>query len=270
MEKNKLSHSQILHYRLKEIANNFDANGNCLGDIEIKTEFKTCFEKLYYQSIEDNYYWQYCPFTVYEKTLDLRLEQFLKQNLDSNEGDFLLNEIKLLGENFQKKENIICDGEDFIVESGYLFNGNDTIILLSKIIDEVIRKNIYYSQIRKLEFLKNYYDFEENNLSEFTEPEIFLDYSNNSQAERIVFLHELGILEYLQNKMNKELHGFSANKLAEIISTFTNIEQKTAQSYLNPMITKDNNQKNNPLSKNNLEKVKNKLKDIGFYTSKTA
>jgi len=109
-----------------------------------------------------------------------------------------------------------------------------------------------------------------NDNNKIPEPEIFLDYSNNSQAERIVFLHELGILEFLENKMTKELHGFSANKLAEIISTFTNIEQKTAQSYLNPIFTKDTIQKNNPLTNNNLEKVKNKLKNIGFNNSKSA
>lgn len=99
--------------------------------------------------------------------------------------------------------------------------------------------------------------------------EILLDFSDNSKVEKIVFLYELGILDYLQKKMIDELHGFSANKLAEIISTFTGIEQKTAQSYLNPMFTKDAIQKNNPLTKINLEKVNNKMKDIGFNTLKS-
>lgn len=102
-----------------------------------------------------------------------------------------------------------------------------------------------------------------------TESEIFLDYFSNSQAERIVFLHKLGILEYLQKIMIEELHGFSTNKLAEIVSTFTGIEQKTAQSYLNSMFTKDAVQKNNPLTKNNLERVKTKLQNIGYNTSKS-
>ncbi len=99
--------------------------------------------------------------------------------------------------------------------------------------------------------------------------EIYLDYSSNLGTEKIVFLHELGVLEYLQNKMIEELHGFSANKLAEILSTFTGIEQTTAQSYLSPMFNKDNVQRNNPLSENSLVKVRNKLKNIGFNTSKT-
>lgn len=141
-------------------------------------------------------------------------------------------------------------------------------------------KGMNYFHEKRLEFPKMLYPIEREieklrfkksipKENEDQNPEIFLDYSDNTQAERIVFLHELGILEFLQSKMNKELHGSSANKLAEIVSTFTNIEQKTAQSYLNPMFTKDAIQKNNPITKTNLEKVRNKLKNIGFNTSKS-
>ncbi len=91
-----------------------------------------------------------------------------------------------------------------------------------------------------------------------------LDYSENSQIERVTFLHELGILEYLQNKMNKELHFFAPNRLAEIISTFTGIKQTTLVSYLNPIYSKGVDMKNNPLDENKIKKVRNKLHDIGF------
>ena len=101
------------------------------------------------------------------------------------------------------------------------------------------------------------------------EPEIYLDYSKNNRSDKIVFLHELGILDYLQDKMSKELHGFSANKLAEIISTFTDIQQATAQPMLNPMFTKDVAQKNNPLTEKNLINIKEKLMNIGFNKTKT-
>ena len=95
-------------------------------------------------------------------------------------------------------------------------------------------------------------------------PEIVLDYSNNVNAERIVFLSELGILDYLQKKMNNKLHGCSINKLAEVVSTFTGVPQSTVQSYLNPMFSKGVDQSKNPASPRNIIKVKNKLKDIGF------
>ena len=69
--------------------------------------------------------------------------------------------------------------------------------------------------------------------------------------------------------MNEELHGFSANKLAEIVSTFINVPYVTAQSYLNPIYSRSANQSKNPMTAKNIEKVKNKLKDIGFNTTKT-
>ena len=98
--------------------------------------------------------------------------------------------------------------------------------------------------------------------------EIHLDFSDNSKAERIVFLHELGILDYLQKKMNVELNSFCSNKLAEIVSTFSDVPYTTAQSYLNPMYSRSADQSKNPMTAKSLEKVKNKLKDIGFSTTK--
>jgi len=94
--------------------------------------------------------------------------------------------------------------------------------------------------------------------------EIILDYSNNSNAEKIVFLAELGILDYLQKKLINKLHGCSVNKLAEVVSTFTGVPQSTVQSCLNPMFSKGADQSNNPATPRNIEKVKNKLKNIGF------
>ena len=102
-----------------------------------------------------------------------------------------------------------------------------------------------------------------NNVQE-ENPEIVLDYSNNLNAEKIVFLSELGILDYLQKKMNHKLHACSINKLAEVVSTFTGVPQRTVQSYLNPMFSKGVDQNNNPNTPKNIEKVKNKLKNIGF------
>lgn len=101
--------------------------------------------------------------------------------------------------------------------------------------------------------------------------EMYLDYSENNYAERIVFLSELGILDFLRDKMNKEmgLGAFNANKLAEVVSAFTNVVQTTGQSYLNPIFSKDVDQEKNPLTPKNIEKVKKKLMKIGFHTTKS-
>lgn len=93
------------------------------------------------------------------------------------------------------------------------------------------------------------------------QPEIFLDYSDNTAAEKIVFLHELGILEFL---MKKEPFNTSTNKLAEVISSFTGISQTTAQSYLNPIISNQFDAKNNPLTPKQTKTVTEKLIKMGF------
>ena len=135
--------------------------------------------------------------------------------------------------------------------------------------DKGLQPKIDYLKIR-IKQLKQKQKFTSNRQATTKkESEIFMDYSNNSKAERVVFLHELGILEFLQDKMIKESHGFSANKLAEIISSFTDMSQVTAQSYLNPIFANGVKQDNNPLTDKNLEKVKTKLKNIGLNTSKT-
>lgn len=95
-------------------------------------------------------------------------------------------------------------------------------------------------------------------------PEEFLDFSKNSIAERIVIMKELGILDYLQIKMNQESVGFSANKLAELLSSFTNVSQSTLQSYLNPLISRGVKERNSPLTPNNIKKAHQKLLKIGF------
>lgn len=93
------------------------------------------------------------------------------------------------------------------------------------------------------------------------QPEIFLDYSDNSAAEKIVFLYELGILEFL---MKKEPFNTSTNKLAEVVTAFTGINQTTAQSYLNPIFSSGVDSKNNPLTPKQTKTVTEKLIKMGF------
>lgn len=108
----------------------------------------------------------------------------------------------------------------------------------------------------------------ENNIADNQDEH--LDYADKSLIKRIVFLYELGVLDYLQNKMLKELNGFSACKLAEIVSTFSGIKYSTGQTYLNPIYSNDKNQKNYPLTKDSTEDIKNKLMKIGFISTKSS
>lgn len=130
----------------------------------------------------------------------------------------------------------------------------------------VKRKKYLKTKIDELELKHKYLSVQQDTI---TETEIILDYSDNSQAEQIVFLHELKILDFLQEKMKVEHYGFSTNKMAEIVSTFTGIKQSYVQSMLNPIFSKRVDQKNNPLTENNLKNVREKLMKIGFNNIKT-
>jgi len=152
------------------------------------------------------------------------------------------------------------DLDEFMSLAQYIAWGN-LFLELNKL-DKVIREKIKEDEQKLKIAIISEKENEQN-------PEIYLNYSNNNSAEKIVFLYELGILDYLQDKMNKELHGYSTNKLAEIVSTFSGVAYGTAQSYLNPMFSKGVDQSNNPATPGNIEKVKNKLMKIGFNTTKS-
>lgn len=289
-QKNNISESQKLHNQLNEIAYKMYEMKGIFEELDpknkdeyddLKDKFYFCFLDLYKQSIVDNYFWQFCPFEVYRYHYYSRFSEYRKDFSDISKEDYLLNEKKYIEGRIIRTGTCLHSFPDSKLSVKELKIKEDCIIYVfgSGFKQILIEYSLLHSTMfEKLEQTRNRiinFINEECNPklgiveNEFNIPEIFLDYSNNSQTERIVFLQKLGILDYLQKKMIDELHGFSANKLAEIISTFTGIEQKTAQSYLNPMFTKDAIQKNNPLTKTNLEKVNNKMKDIGFNTLKS-
>lgn len=202
----------------------------------------------------------YNPNSMYEIILNFLTDEMLK-NIDySTKRKITFLESQIFPE--PTKYIRLSNGQYLILD-----NTNLERLHSGKVSDKIKyateeQKNMFYQKNSGLTKI-------EKEVTSDPEPETFLDYSNNPQKEKIVFLHELGILDYLQEKMNNESVNFSANKLAEVISTFTCIDQPTAQSYLNPIFSEYAKQKNNPLTSKTLERVKNKLKDIGFNTTKT-
>src|SRR5690606_14706340 len=86
------------------------------------------------------------------------------------------------------------------------------------------------------------------------------DYSNTMGTEKIIFLQQLGILDYLKKQ---EPFNLSTNAMAKALSAITGIPTSTVSSYLQPMYSPENEQKNNPLSRfKKVEKVKRTLSNI--------
>lgn len=74
---------------LKAINNNLPKEDKALA--EFKQEL--LFNRLYYQSKKDNYYWEYCPFPVYKDTLNTALKQYHLSSPDSTNRHFYISEL---------------------------------------------------------------------------------------------------------------------------------------------------------------------------------
>ncbi|MCF6348708.1 MAG: hypothetical protein L3J20_10480 [Flavobacteriaceae bacterium] len=99
--------------------------------------------------------------------------------------------------------------------------------------------------------------------TEINEPTL-IDNSNTKGTEKIIYLKELGILDYL---LTKEPFNLSTNALANVLSSITGEKPQTLQSYLNPITSPTAGQDNNPLNNiKNVEKVKQSLINVGFKT----
>ncbi len=88
-----------------------------------------------------------------------------------------------------------------------------------------------------------------------------VDLSDTSTSEKIIYLHELGIIDFLRSQFE---YGTSNNNLASIISSFTGSKPRTIQSYINPINNKSVDQKKSPLSNSKkVEEIRLKLIELG-------
>jgi len=98
------------------------------------------------------------------------------------------------------------------------------------------------------------------------EPEA-IDLSDTTATEKIIYLQKLGVIDFLRTK---QPFLSSINSLATVLSAVTGAKTETIQPMLNPMISKEAGQKNNPLnSKTTVSKVETQLINIGFNLNET-
>jgi excisionase family DNA binding protein len=121
---------------LKEVTNPNDST-------RLIIKFAQLFNDLYDQSKKDNYYWQYCPFDVYELYLKQTRTTFRELFKDATEVDFYKTKIVELKENTSTGDYPI-----YFIPSG-------KIIDLDKVLDNTYSQKIKYSHFRKIEFLES-------------------------------------------------------------------------------------------------------------------
>lgn len=99
-----------------------------------------------------------------------------------------------------------------------------------------------------------------------SEPEA-IDLSDTTATEKIIYLHKLGVIDFLRKQQPFQS---SINSLATILSAVTGEKSGTIQSMLNAMLSKNVNDKNNPLnSRKPTNKVTQQLNQIGFNSNET-
>lgn len=190
--------------------------------------------KVFLASKKENIYWSYCPTEAYFKNYENRFNESLNNDFNEihNEIQFIESEINML-KNLEKNFSNTNYHPDLIYP---------------------IRKKIKLLE-NKMELLNP------------SNTEILIDYSDSSCREKIIFLHQVGVLDYLKKHSPFNL---STNKLAEYLSAITGENSKTLQSNINPIFSPTSNQKNNPLNSNSaVKKVSKKLSDMGFSTKNT-
>ena len=200
----------------------------------IKEEIFYLSHEVFLASKSENAYWSYCSTETYFENYNNRYNESLKNDFNEihNESEFVESEITTL-KNLEK----------------HFGNTN-------------YHPDLMYPIRKKIKLLE--YKLETLNP---TGTEILIDYSNSSCVEKIIFLHQVGVLDYLRKLSPFNL---STNKLAEYLSSITGEKAITLQSNINPIFNSTTSQKNNPLNtKSTVKKVLNKLAIMGFSVKNT-
>ncbi len=220
----------------------------------ITDTFQELFLELYKKCTTETFFWQYCPFDVYKKTFKERLKQFNSIDFeDSDEVDFWKSEVDLF-------LNLKLEDDVYI----YYYNLENFRYIRLDFFSYSSIKKIAYSYIKKKRFAEEKLINMDTAIEPQKNPELeldkseYLDYSACPHPERFVMLHELGIIDYLRNKMPVEI---SERKLAALISTFTGIDKENLRKMING--TK-NNDHNNKINKDSVSNYHRKLHELGI------
>jgi hypothetical protein len=170
--------------------------------------------------------------------LDL-LDYFKNLREDNDEINFVNSEIRLVNEYIKP-----------VVESQKTELEQIGILDLT---NEMIKRSLssYHKIISFLETKKSELETQIPKTIPETEP---LDLSDTSAVEKIIYLNELGIIEFLRTK--PEFMG-STNLMATFLSAITDEKATTLQTSLNKLINNDTDDKNYPYK---TEKTVNKIR----------
>ena len=219
-------------------------------------------------------------FKEYQEKYALALGDFCK-NTEFEEIDFITTEIDCYnvhltslsvykrirhrspGDPFLDEDTIFlntnCASYDFIVEAlknkafNEGLNRTDGIISNSKI---HFNKIILFLETKKLEIEK------ESGAFSTIINELEIDLSDSKAVEKIIYLNELGIIDFLRTKTKA---GISNGGLASVLSGITGIKAVTIKPSLNRLSSNDMLDNKHPYyTQKTVEKIKTFLIELGF------
>lgn len=120
-----------------------------------------------------------------------------------------------------------------------------------------------FSSFGNLGLLKNVIDYVQKKKANKT-PDVneLLDLSDTSGVDKIIYLQQLGIIDFLRTK---QPFISVPDKVAQVVSAITGIKLDTVRPMVRPILNNDFAEQRNPLnSKKAVERVKDKLINIGF------
>ncbi|HSD06963.1 hypothetical protein [Flavobacterium sp.] len=127
--------------------------------------------------------------------------------------------------------------------------------------DEDLRNKIEAKYDRQIQIRTEYMKFLDDRLQEIQQPETeLLDLSESKPIDKIAYLYESGIIDFLHKKDGRP---HTVNSIATLLSAITGEKANTIQSAINPFINTLSSSKSKP-AESTLNKAKAKIIDLGF------
>ena len=211
------------------------------------------FRKEYYSYVKKGKYFYGCPHELYLETFKERLSSHLSKHEDNTlitfiesefkDGVFLFNRTYVSTEKMQKIQASLRKRFEFLAEKAGEENYNIVLLENDRVkIEKIVINNLIDDE-----------DLIEDNSGSF------------DVKERIIVLHQLGILDYLYNHPDIN----SVLKVAKAIKSFTGFNHTTVQSYINPIFHSYADQSKSALKDNSqIEKIQKHLCDNVFIKKK--
>lgn len=237
-------------------------NGNYKNETLAVKTFNERFFKTFEFSHKNELYYDWCSLHVYKKTLDHRYKDYNQRFVDTDEIEFMIEEYKKILYIYKYLDIVqfIDDRNKKIINKS---KNQKNEFLLNFFKNKNIQVNIFHNELDRLEL----FHIEYKEIEELVNNKELLDLFDSSAIEKILYLHHLGVLDFL-----KQQQPFlsSTNRLAIVLSAITGVKRETIQPMLNPIFSKNVDNKNNPLnSQIAVDKVTKQLIQLGCKLNKT-